>query len=196
MDPNSRLFMLGAGGETRKRIGTMTWAGTNDTSVTIAPGAFTYTTVGNTNGLQTYGDTFQAIDSIGLHLDVRLLQGFETSPTRVAWLGVCNTASAFNYNATPRPYTAWYWSGAIWFPDGTDRTIEPYLAAGAYRIALRTELGVTKFYIRKFGDVIRGPYDVPTGTLRLMMLGQGGFPLPEATILNAGAVYEGGGGLF
>lgn len=185
-----------ASSETAVQIGTMTWAGTNDTSVTLTPGALTYATSGNNNSYQTYGDPFPSIDATGLHLDVQLLQGSESSPTRVAWFGVCNTVLSFDYNISPRPYTGWYWSGSIWYPGGTDSVSASALTASTYRIALRTESSIVKFYIRKIGGAVRGPIDVPTGTLRLMMLGQGGFPLPEATILNSGAVYEGGGGLF
>lgn len=197
MDPVTlRLMSAATSSETAVQIGTMTWAGTNDTSVTLTPGALTYATSGNNNSNQTYGDPFPAIDATGLHLDVQLLQGYESSPTRVAWLGVCNTTLSFDYNTSPQPYTGWYWSGPIWYPGGTDSVSASALTASTYRIALRTESSIVKFYIRKIGGAVRGPIDVPTGTLRLMMLGQGGFPLPEATILNSGAVYEGGGGLF
>jgi hypothetical protein len=189
--------MAAGSGAPAVQIGTVLWQGTNDSSVTLTPGSTTYTTSGNTDGDQTYGDTVPTVTATGWYLDVQLLQGFDSSPTRVAWLGVCNTTAAFNYTASPRPYTGWYWSGAIWYPpSNTDSTNASALTAATYRIAMRSESGTPKIYFRKVGGAVRGPIDVPTGTLRLMMLGQGGFPLPEATILNSGAVYEGGGGLF
>lgn len=189
-------LMAAAGIAPAVQIGTMTWAGTNDSSVTLTAGDTSYTSSGNADGDQTYGDAFPTIDSTGLYLDVQLAQGADSSPTRVAWLGVCNTTSAFNYNTSPQPYTGWYFSGDIWYPDGTDSTNSSILSADTYRIALRTESSVVKFYIKKSGGAVRGPIAVPTGTLRLMMLSQSGFLLSEATILNSGAVYEGGGGLF
>lgn len=177
------------------QIGTMTWAGKNDSSVTLTPGSTTYTTSGTASGANVYGDSFPAIDDQGLCLDVQLLQGYNSSPTRVAWLGVCNTTESFSYSQQAS-YTGWYWGGAIWYPSSTNSTNATSLTADTYRIALRTESGVVKFYIKKTGGAIRGPFSVPTGTLRLMMLSQNGYLLPEATILNSGAVYHGGGGLF
>ena len=179
------------------QVGTMTWAGTNESSVTIQSGDLSYTTSGTATGNQTYGVVFPTIDATGLYLDVQLLQGYNSTPTHVAFLGVCNTTTSFNNNTNPRPYTGWYWSGNIFFPpNNTYSTNSSALSAAVYRIALRTESGTPKFYIRKTGGLIRGPVDVPTGSLRLMMLAQGGYELPDATILNEGAVYQGGGGLF
>jgi hypothetical protein len=194
MDPLTRSLLMAAGGGTSDvQIGTVLWQGTNDTSVTLTPGSDTYSVSGNTSGGQTYGDTVPTVTTTGWYLDVELLQGYST---HVVWLGMCNTTTSFVYNTSPRPYTGWYYSGAIWYPGGTDSTNSSVLSADTYRIAMRSESGTPKIYFRKLGGAIRGPNDVPTGTLRLMMLGQGGFPLPEATILNSGAVYEGGGGLF
>jgi hypothetical protein len=178
------------------QVGTMTWAGTNESSVSITDTSLSYTTSGNATGNQTYGVVFPTIDATGLYLDVQLLQGSDTSPTHVAWLGVCNTTTSFT-NANRARFTGWYWSGVIQSPGPTSSSVnETTLSAATYRIALRTEGGTPQFYIRKSGGLIRGPINVPTGSLRLMMLAQGGFPLPAATILNAGAVYQGGGGLF
>jgi len=183
-----------AGGETPAvQVGTVLWQGTNNTSVTLTSGSDTYSVSGTTSGGQTYGDTVPSVTTTGWYLDVELLQGYSSY---VGWLGVCNTTTSFAYNASPRPYTGWYWSGAIWYPGGTDSTNLSALTADTYRIAMRSESGTPKIYFRKLGGAIRGPIDVPTGTLRLMMLGQNNFTLPEATILNSGAVYEGGGGLF
>lgn len=197
MDPLTRSLLMTAGDEIPAvQIGTVLWQGTNDTSVTLTPGSDTYSVSGTTNGNQTYGDTVPTVTTTGWYLDVELLQGYDSSPTRVAWLGVCNTTTSFNYNTSPRPYTGWYWNGGISYPGGTYNTNSSVLSADTYRIAMRSESGTPKIYFRKLGGAIRGPIDVPTGTLRLMMLGQGGFLLPEATILNSGAVYEGGGGLF
>lgn len=199
MDPLTRPLLMtasGGGGTPAVQIGTVLWQGTNDTSVTLTPGSDTYSVSGTTNGKQTYGDTVPTVTTTGWYLDVELLQGYDSSPTRVGWLGVCNTTTSFNYNTSPRPYTGWYWSGAIWYPGGKDSTNSSALTADTYRIAMRSESGTPKIYFRKLGGAIRGPNDVPTGTLRLMMLPQGGYTFPEATILNSGAVYEGGGGLF
>jgi len=195
MDPRTQALLMTAGGQAAAavQIATVLWQGTNDSSVTLTPGSTTYTTSGNADGDQTYGDTVPTVTTTGWYLDVQLLQGYSS---HIAWLGVCNTTTAFNYTTSPRPYTGWYWSSAIWYPGGTDSTNASALTAATYRIAMRSESGTPKIYFRKVGSAIRGPIDVPTGTLRLMMLGQGGFPLPEATILNSGAVYEGGGGLF
>ena len=178
------------------QVGTMTWAGTHEPSVTIQAGNLSYTTSGNATGNQTYGVVFPTIDATGLYLDVQLSQGYDTSPAHVAWLGVCINTTSFN-NSNRARYTGWYWSGAIQSPGPASSTVnQTPLTASTYRIALRTESGTPQFYIRKSGGLIRGPINVPTGSLRLMMLPQGGYPLPAATILNAGAVYEGGGGLF
>jgi len=194
MDPLTRSLLMVAGGETPAvQVGTVLWQGTNNTSVTLTSGSDTYSVSGTTSGGQTYGDTVPSVTTTGWYLDVELLQGYSSY---VGWLGVCNTTTSFAYNASPRPYTGWYWSGAIWYPGGTDSTNISALTADTYRIAMRSESGTPKIYFRKLGGAIRGPIDVPTGTLRLMMLGQNNFTLPEATILNSGAVYEGGGGLF
>jgi len=194
MDPLTRSLLMVAGGETPAvQVGTVLWQGTNNTSVTLTSGSDTYSVSGTTSGGQTYGDTVPSVTTTGWYLDVELLQGYNSY---VGWLGVCNTTTSFVYNASPRPYTGWYWSGAIWYPGGTDSTNLSALTADTYRIAMRSESGTPKIYFRKLGGAIRGPIDVPTGTLRLMMLGQNNFTLPEATILNSGAVYEGGGGLF
>ena len=194
MDPLTRSLLMVAGGETPAvQVGTVLWQGTNNTSVTLTSGSDTYSVSGTTSGGQTYGDTVPSVTTTGWYLDVELLQGYSSY---VGWLGVCNTTTSFVYNASPRPYTGWYWSGAIWYPGGTDSTNLSALTADTYRIAMRSESGTPKIYFRKLGGAIRGPIDVPTGTLRLMMLGQNNFTLPEATILNSGAVYEGGGGLF
>jgi len=194
MDPLTRSLLMVAGGETPAvQVGTVLWQGTNNTSVTLTSGSDTYSVSGTTSGGQTYGDTVPSVTTTGWYLDVELLQGYSSY---VGWLGVCNTTTSFAYNASPRPYTGWYWSGAIWYPGGTDSTNLSALTADTYRIAMRSESGTPKIYFRKLGGAIRGPIDVPTGTLRLMMLGQNNFTLPEATILNSGAVYEGGGGLF
>lgn len=195
MDATTQYLMLVSGYTPLAQFGTMTWAGKTDSSVTLTPGSTTYTTSGNAVGNHVYGDAFPTIDDLGLYLDVQLLHGYNSSPTRVAWLGVCNTTSAFTYSQRLL-YTGWYWSGAIWYPSTTDSTNATPLTASTYRIALRTESGVVKFYIKKTGGVTRGPFPVPTGTLRLMMLSQSGYLLPEATILNSGAIYQGGGGLF
>jgi hypothetical protein len=194
MDPLTRSLLMTAGGETPAvQVGTVLWQGTNNTSVTLTSGSDTYSVSGTSSGGQTYGDTVPSVTTTGWYLDVELLQGYSSY---VGWLGVCNTTTSFAYNASPRPYTGWYWSGAIWYPGGTDSTNLSALTADTYRIAMRSESGTPKIYFRKLGGAIRGPIDVPTGTLRLMMLGQNNFTLPEATILNSGAVYEGGGGLF
>ena len=194
MDPLTRSLLMTAGGETPAvQVGTVLWQGTNDTSVTLTSGSDTYSVSGTTNGDQTYGDTVPSVTTTGWYLDVELLQGYSSY---VGWLGVCNTTTSFNANTSPQPYTGWYWNGPIWYPGGTDSTNSSGLTADTYRIAMRSESGTPKIYFRKLGGAIRGPNDVPTGTLRLMMLGQGGFLLPEVTILNSGAVYEGGGGLF
>jgi hypothetical protein len=182
----------GGGGTSDVQVGTVLWQGTNNTSVTLTSGSDTYSVSGTTSGGQTYGYTVPSVTTTGWYLDVQLLQGYSSY---VAWLGVCNTTTSFAYGSTSN-YTGWYWSGAIWYPGGTDSTNSSALTADTYRIAMRSESGTPKIYFRKLGAAIRGPIDVPTGTLRLMMLGQGGYPLPEATILNSGAVYEGGGGLF
>lgn len=184
--------MTAGGGTPAVQIGTVLWQGTNDTSVTLTPGSDTYSVSGTSNGKQTYGDTVPTVTTTGWYLDVELLQGYSGY---VAWLGVCNTTTSFNYGSSSN-YTGWYWSGPIYYPGGNDYTNSSVLSADTYRIAMRSESGTPKIYFRKLGGAIRGPNDVPTGTLRLMMLGQGGFTLPEATILNSGAVYEGGGGLF
>lgn len=177
------------------QVGTVTWAGTNDSSVSLTPGSTSYTRTGNSDGDQTYGNVFPTIDATGLYLDIQLLDGYST---HVAWLGVCNTTSAINYSANPDAFTGWYWSGDIWYaPSSARYTVNSStLDAAIYRIALRTESGTPKIYFRKQGGSIRGPVDVPTGSLRLMMMGQVAFPVPAATILNSGAVYQGGGGLF
>lgn len=194
MDPLTQSLLMAAGsGTSDVQIGTVLWQGTNDTSVTLTPGSDTYSVSGTTSGGQTYGDTVPTVTTTGWYLDVELLQGYSEY---VAWLGVCNTTTSFVYNTSPRPYTGWYYSGVIWYPGGTDSTNSSVLSADTYRIAMRSESGTPKIYFRKLGGAIRGPIDVPTGALRLMMIGQGGFTLPEATILDSGAVYEGGGGLF
>lgn len=194
MDPLTRSLLMTAGsGTSDVQVGTVLWQGTNDTSVTLTPGSDTYSVSGTTNGDQTYGDTVPSVTTTGWYLDVELLQGYSSY---VGWLGVCNTTTSFTYNTSPRPFTGWYWNGPIWYPGGTDSTNSSALIADTYRIAMRSESGTPKIYFRKLGAAIRGPIDVPTGTLRLMMLGQSGFTLPEVTILNSGAVYEGGGGLF
>lgn len=196
MDPLTRSLLMAAaagGGTPAVQIGTVLWQGTNDTSVTLTPGSDTYSVSGTTSGGQTYGDTVPTVTTTGWYLDVELLQGYSGY---VGWLGVCNTTSSFVYQNRSN-YTGWYYSGAIWYPpSNTDSTNSSILSADTYRIAMRSESGTPKIYFRKLGGAIRGPIDVPTGTLRLMMLGQSGFTLPEATILNSGAVYEGGGGLF
>lgn len=196
MDPLTRPLLMtasGGGGTPAVQIGTVLWQGTNDTSVTLTSGSDTYSVSGTTNGYQTYGDTVPSVTTTGWYLDVELLQGFSGY---VAWLGVCNTTTSFNFGSSSN-YTGWYWSGAIYYPpSNTDSTNSSALTADTYRIAMRSESGTPKIYFRKLGGAIRGPIDVPTGTLRLMMLPQGGYTFPEATILNSGAVYEGGGGLF
>jgi hypothetical protein len=195
MDPRTLILMAGSTG-LRKRLGTVLWQGSNDSSVTVTPGSTTYTVAGNSDGEQTYGDLLPAITSTGFFLDVQLETGYSNSPTRVAWLGVCNTTAAINSGTAPRPFTGWYWSGAMWYPGGETSSTSA-LVAGDYRIALRTESGVNKIYFKRINStLIRGPIDVPSGNLRLMIMGQGGFLLPVATILYSGAVFEGGGGLF
>jgi hypothetical protein len=61
---------------------------------------------------------------------------------------------------------------------------------------MRSESGTPKIYFRKQGKLPFGPYSVPTGELRLMMLSQQGYKFPAAEIQNAGKIFEGGGGLY
>ena len=196
MDPKTMALMSSAGAAAPVQLTTISWQGTNEPSVTLTVGSTTYTTSGNATGNQTYSGNLPTVTTTGWYVDVQLLQGSDSSPTRVSWLGVCNTSTSFNYSTSPQPYTGWYWSGAIWYPGGTDSTNATNLTASIYRLAMRSESGTPKIYFQKQGGLVRGPISVPSGTMRLMMLPQGGYPLPEVTILNGGAVYEGGGGLF
>jgi len=195
MEPTTQRMMMSSIEPPRIQIGTVTWDGTTDSTVTVVSGSTSYTTTGaSSTGGHVYSSTLPTIDSTGLNIDVELIDGY---PSQVAWLGVCNKTTAFTYSSNIDNYTGWYWSGDIYYPpDTTDNTGSSTLTASMYRIALRTESSVIKFYIRKKGSVVRGPYPVPSGTLRLMMLAQGFLELAEANILNNGAIYQGGGGLF
>jgi hypothetical protein len=61
---------------------------------------------------------------------------------------------------------------------------------------MRLESGTPKIYFRKNNEAPHGPYPVPNGELRLMMLSQGGYKFAASEIQNSGSVYEGGGWLF
>lgn len=191
MDPRTLVLMMGASG-IAKQVGAVSWQGSNDSSVTLGNEGLTYGVSGNSDGNQTYSNVLPGVTSVGCYLDVNLATGY---PGTVAWLGVCNTVVEFS-SGSSGAFAGWYWSGAIWYPGG-QTSADLTLTSGDYRLALKSSASGVDIYFKKAGNsLIRGPIVAPAGSLRLMMLGQGGFGLPVATILNSGAVFEGGGGLF
>jgi len=189
------------------KIGTVLWKGSEEQLVQLTPGTDKYETspTARASGKQVFGDVLPAATSSGWYLDVRLFQGFFSNPEEgadpgknfVAWLGVSNRTSSFLWSETGAKafFTGWYWSGDVWYPE-EEQKCGSILEAGDYRIAMRLESSVPEIYFRKKGELPRGPFPVPSGELRLMMLPQGGFKFPSAQILNGGAIYQGSGGLF
>lgn len=205
MDPISTALLQARATKSVVIAGELYWEGTYDTSITVSglkPGS--YTRSGNSNGCQTYSNTLPAIDAEGIYFDVALQGGFSTSPTEVAWLGVTNATSAFNFSSGESSYTGWYWNGSVTTPSGASTDTPIALDQDTYRIALRSVGGALQIAFFSYGRKrTRGPFASPASTgpnpLRLMMLGQGGFPLPIAQIVgdaNSGRIFRGGGGIF
>lgn len=138
-----------------------------------------------------YGIFTGVLPAGDIYFDVTLAQGYSGY---VAFLGLSNTNSAFAYG-TSANYQAWYWSGS-WFGNYSQVAGPPgALIADTYRIAIRRNNNT--FYIKgsTYGSSAIG--GIPTGSsIYLMMMTQGGYKLPNASILNGGAYYIGSGGLY
>lgn len=193
----------------RKEVGKVLWQGTGESDSVVlpfAPGSTAYATSKSevAAGNQVYGDLLPAVTAIGWHFDVKLLQGFyanDAEKNYVAWLGVSTSQTDVRgWPGATNNFMGWYWIGAIWNPPseavGISKCDHNVLDAGVYRISMRSESGTPKIYFRKEGKLPFGPYSVPTGELRLMMLSQQGYKFPAAEIQNGGVIFEGGGGLY
>jgi hypothetical protein len=194
----------------RKSVGSVLWKGTKETSsvVTLNGNSTSYlTTKERAMGNQVFSNPLPPVTATGWHLDVKLLNGFSSHKTGsddenyVAWLGVSNSEEDVAWSSeAPIKFTGWYWIGTIWIPSFNGIKISQcqhdVLSAGTYRLAMRLESGTPKIYFRKNNEAPHGPYPVPNGELRLMMLSQGGYKFAAGEIQNSGNVYEGGGWLF
>ena len=194
----------------KEKVGTVLWEGTDEPVVRLTENSASYeTSAERASGYQVFSSVLPEVTAAGWHLDVELLKGFFSNPSEgadpaenyVAWLGVTRTTEQFLWrDAAKNLFTGWYWIGTVWSGSSNQSKISDcfpqVLAKGIYRLAMRLEAGVPKIYFRKSGQNPHGPYSVPEGQLRLMMLPQDGYKFPAATIKNSGDVYTGGGGLF
>jgi len=169
----------------------LSWTTNYGNTTTISSSSVvTATTDANNNGVGYFSGSLPAESC---YLDVTLDSGYSDSPTSVAFMGVSNVVSQFNYGAEAN-YKAWYWSGS-WWGNGTNYVTPPTsLVADTYRIAVNRSNG--RLYIKRSGNATVASADLPSGsTLYLMVLPQNSYRTPGATIVN-GRVYSGSGGLY
>lgn len=203
MDPTS-ISLLQTKITNTEGVGELYWAGTFDSSVTVSGvKPLSYTRSGNANSNNhTYSNVLPN-EQQGIYFDVTLLGGFSSSPTQVAYLGVTN-ATTPQHISIDNSFVSWYWSGVINYPDDQFENIDSVLNTGKYRIGVRADVTGWDVRFYKFGDSrVRGSYRlgnfINSSQLRLMIMGQNGFPLPIAEIINGPngvGVFKGGGGLF
>ena len=192
MDPNSRLLMMGAGGDPRVALGTISWTSNYISTASISGVNFTANDTAVSGNNSAYTTAFPTVTTTGWFLEWRQLEGYTSY---VNFVGVSNTNSVNMAYGDSRT-TTWYWSGSIF---GLGSGSGPGALRGDYvhTLAVRLESGSPKIYF-KAGNTgtVAGPFNCPSGTLYFITQNQNGYKTGDITIQNSGTVYQGGGGLW
>ena len=178
-----------SGGTTAVQLGTIAWSTNNISTASISGVNFTATETTAPNNSSAQSTALPAVDATGWYLDWVQVEGYLAY---INFVGVANSTANLAYGSTAT--TTWYWSGGI-FGLGSGSSGLGALTAGTHRLAVRLESGSPKIYFRK-GSTVTSPLACPSGTLYFITQTQGGYKTGDITIANAGAIYQGGGGLF
>jgi|DEB0MinimDraft_6_1074348.scaffolds.fasta_scaffold00004_6 hypothetical protein len=192
MDPNSRLLMMGAGGDARVSLGTISWTSNYISTAAISGVNFVAGETSTTSSSSAYTTAFPTVTTTGWHLQWRQIEGYSQY---INFVGVSNTNSV-NMSYGDTRTTTWYWSGGIF---GLGSGSGPGVLRGDYvhTLAVRLESGSPRIYFKNGQTgTVAGPFDCPSGTLYFITQNQGGYKIGDITIQNSGTVYQGGGGLW
>jgi hypothetical protein len=179
-----------SGGDLPVVLGTIAWSTNNISTATISGLNFTATETTAPSNSSAQSTALPAVTTTGWYLDWVQVEGYSAY---VNFVGVANSTANLAYDSTATK--TWYWSGDVYGLSASGESGPGALAAGTYRLAVRLESGSPKIYFRK-GSTVTAPLVCPSGTLYFITQTQGGYKTGDITIANAGAVYEGGGGLF
>lgn len=182
-----------SGGKSSVVLATITWGTNNISTATISGVNFTANETTAPSNSSAQSTALPVVTTTGWYLDWIQVEGYSAYVNSV---GVANSTANLGMGSTATKTL--YWSGGIQGLSASGESgIASGLTAATYRLAVRTESGSPKVYIRKLSTGQNaGPLVCPSGTLYFITLTQAGYKTGDITIGNAGAVYEGGGGLF
>ncbi len=188
-------FQINGGYDVRPALNpTLAWQ-TNQQGAAVTFTAGSTSFGGNTGTLSNGYGTFTGVLPLSsFYVDVTLDGGSDSTPTRIGFLGISNTNTAFDYPVAAN-YKAWYWSGS-WFGNGTNFVNPPgAMVQDTYRIAVN--YSNNRLYIKRNGDATVAQAAFTTGSnYYLMMMGQSGYDTVGVSILNGGSTFSGSGGLY
>jgi hypothetical protein len=171
-------------------LATITWSTNFINTATISGVNFTATETATGTNSSAQSTALPAVTTTGWYLDWVQVEGHSAYVNSV---GVANSTANLGQGSTATK--VWYWNGGIQGLSASGESGPGTLTAGTHRLAVRLESGSPKIYFRK-GSTVTAPLVCPSGTLYFITQNQVTFKTGDITIANAGAVYEGGGGLF
>lgn len=179
-----------SGGTSAVVLGTISWSTNNINTASISGVNFTATETATNSSSSAQSTALPTVTTTGWYLDWVQVEGHSAY---VNFVGVANSTANLAFGSTATK--TWYWNGGIFGLSASGESAPGTLTAGTHRLAVRLEGGSPKIYFRK-GSTVTAPLVCPSGTLYFITQTQATFKTGDITLANAGAVYEGGGGLF